>query len=66
MSLRDAATWLGDAAVHVAQHWEPQLRGLGVAAAHTAQFAPAFALAIEWAEAPERLHEALTTIEQSR
>ena len=64
---RDPATWLGNAAVHVAQQWKSQLRDLNVPAAHTAhQFAPAFALATEWADAPERLDEALTTIEHSR
>lgn len=66
MSLRDASTWLGNAAVHVAQQWEPQLRDLGVAAAHTAQFEPAFVLATELAKEPEALDEALTTIEHSR
>ncbi len=52
--------------MHVAQHWEPQLRDLGVAAAHTAQFEPAFVLATELAKEPEALDEALTTIEHSR
>lgn len=65
MGLSDAATWLGDAAAHVAQQWQPHLLALGVPAAHTAQFGPAFALATEWAEAPECLDEALTTIEQT-
>jgi serine/threonine-protein kinase HipA len=66
MGLRDAAAWLGDAAAHVAQHWQPQLLALGVPGAHTGQFGPAFALATQWAEAPERLDEALTTIEHTQ
>ena len=65
LSLRDAVTWLGDAATHVAHHWQPTLRAVGVPAAHTGQFEPAFALATELAEAPECLDEALTTLEQT-
>jgi serine/threonine-protein kinase HipA len=63
---QDAAVWLGGAAAHVAQHWEPLLQAHGVLAAHTARFRPAFAFATELAEAPSGLDEALTTVEQAR
>ena len=66
LDLHDAAAWLGHAAAHVAQRWQPQLQALGVSSAHTAPFEPAFALATEWAEAPECLDEAITAIEHTR
>lgn len=65
LNLRDAAAWLGDAATHVANQWQSTLQSVGVPAAHTGQFQPAFALATELAEAPACLDEALTAIEQT-
>ena len=60
---REAATWLGDAAVHVASHWQQRLRDNGVPAGHTGQFAPAFDLANELADDPEHLDKAMEEIE---
>lgn len=60
---REAAAWLGDAAVHVTQEWEQRLREQGVPAGHTAQFAPAFSLATELAEDHTKIDEAIHEIE---
>lgn len=65
LNLRDAAAWLGEAAMLVAEQWQSTLQSVGVPASHTAQFEPAFALATELAEAPECLDKALTVIEQA-
>jgi serine/threonine-protein kinase HipA len=64
--VRDAAAWLGDAAAHVAQHWEPRLHAQGVPASRTGPFSPAFALARELAEAPVRLEAAANAIEHAQ
>lgn len=66
LDLHDAATWLGHAARRVAEQWQPTLQSVGVPAAHTTPFEPAFALATEWANAPQRLDEAITAIEQTQ
>lgn len=65
MNLRDAAAWLGDAATHVANHWQQTLQAVGVPAARTGQFESAFVLATELAEAPEVLVDALASIEKT-
>jgi serine/threonine-protein kinase HipA len=62
VDLREAATWLGDAAAHVANGWEAGLRAAGVPAGHTAQFAPAFRLAAGLAEDSDQLDEAASAI----
>lgn len=64
VDLREAAAWLGDAASHVASHWEQRLREAGVPAGHTAQFAPAFGLAAALAEDSGQLDEAVGAIER--
>ncbi|GAB4089549.1 hypothetical protein GCM10028785_22180 [Hydrogenophaga soli] len=66
LDLHDAATWLGHAARRVAEQWQPTLQSVGVPAGHTTPFEPAFALASEWANAPQRLDEAITDIEQTQ
>ena len=63
---REAATWLGDAAVHVASHWQQRLRDNGVPAGHIGQFALAFDLATELAEYPNQIDEAMDEIELQR
>lgn len=57
VDLNQGVAWLGRAAVHVADHWEQRLRDSGVPTGQTAQFAPAFRLASELAEAPLLLEE---------
>ncbi|MFZ3139751.1 type II toxin-antitoxin system HipA family toxin [Polaromonas sp.] len=64
VDLNQGVAWLGHAAVHVADHWEQRLRDCGVPAGQTAQFAPAFRLASELAEAPRLLEEIASGIER--
>ena len=64
LNLRDAATWLGDAATHVTNQWQSTLQAVGVPAAHAEQFEQAFALATELAQSPAHLDEVLQAIEK--
>jgi serine/threonine-protein kinase HipA len=60
---REAATWLGDAAVHVANHWQQRLLDNGVPAGQIGKFAPAFGLAAELAEDQSQIEEVMDEIE---
>lgn len=64
LTLRDAAAWLADASVHVAQHWQAYLQTHGVPAAQTEPFAPAFGMATELAEQPDQIDAAAQAVEQ--
>jgi serine/threonine-protein kinase HipA len=66
LGLHDAASWLGEAARHVAQHWQPKLQAVHVPASHAEQFEQAFALATELAQSLGQLDEALQAIEKSQ
>lgn len=52
MSLRDAATWLGNAAVHVAQQWEPQLRDLALRLHTQPSSSPPLSWPLSWPKNP--------------
>jgi serine/threonine-protein kinase HipA len=67
VELPDAVAWLGDAAHHVAGHWQQRLRDQKVPDGSVGQFQPAFVLATELAEDPEQLATVAEQLEaQSR
>ena len=67
VELPEAVTWLGNAAHHVASHWQQRLRDQGVQDGYVARFQPAFVMATELAEHPEQLATAAEQLEaQSR
>lgn len=55
VELPDAVAWLGDAALHVAGHWQQRLRDQGVSDQSLGRFEPAFVMATELAEHPAQL-----------
>lgn len=67
VALTDAVAWLGDAARHVAGHWQQRLRDQGVQDGYVGRFQPAFVMATELAEDPEQLATVAEQLEaQSR
>ena len=55
VALPEAVAWLGDAARHVASHWQQRLRDHGVSDESVRRFEPAFVMATEIAEHPAQL-----------
>lgn len=55
VELPDAVAWLGDAAHHVAGHWQQRLQDQGVPDGSVARFQPAFVMATELAEDSDQL-----------
>ena len=67
VELPDAVAWLGDAARHVAVHWQQRLRDQGVSDEPMRRFESAFVMATELAEHPEQLATVAEQLEaQSR
>lgn len=65
LGLADAVTWLGNAARHVATQWERRFKDAGIPQPRIASFAPAFAMAIDIAESPQRLHACTEALGQA-
>lgn len=61
----DAASWLDDAANHVANHWQQRLRENGVHDSRLRQFEPAFVIAEEIAGTPGMLDNILQELDQA-
>lgn len=67
VELVDAVAWLGDAAHHVASHWQQRLRDQGVPVGHVGRCQPAFVMATKIADEPEQLATAAEQVQaQSR
>jgi serine/threonine-protein kinase HipA len=63
VELPDAVAWLGDAAHHVAGHWQQRLRDQGVPDGYVGRFQPAFVMAIELAEGQDQLATAAEQVQ---